>query len=245
MKLAAFLIFLFILPVFLPQGNVLAQTDQNDSSYYDAAIRNAVVLYQQSEKDQARIMNGRQYKPYTFPFVKGFPFFLTRQFSESSIIYDGGYYDHILLLYDEILELVILNKGVFIELINEKIEEFTIAGHKFYPLFKDSANNLPTSGFYEILYDGNIDVYKKEKKSIVDVLSTTEGYQAEAVEKKFYYIKKDDRYYLVKKKADLLKVLGDKKSEIQQFIRKNKLDIKRDKDNVLPKIATYYDQLTR
>ena len=223
---------------------VFAQADQIDSSYYQAAVNNAIALYQQSEKDQSRLMNGREYKPYTFPFVRSFPYFLSKDFSEGSISYDGGFYDHVQLLYDEIAELVILNRGVAIELANERIKEFTILGHKFVPLIKDSMNKRPGSGFYESLYQGKIEVYKKEKKSIVDILSSTEGYQAEAVSKTSYFLKKENTFYPVKKKRDMLRVLGNKKSEIQQYIKQNRLDFKHDKDNTLAKIGAYYDQLT-
>ena len=244
MKLTELTISSLLLASIFFHNNAMAQADQIDSTYYQSAVNNAMALYQQSEKDQSRLMNGREYKPYTFRFVKGFPFFLTKEFSESSIHYDGGFYDHVQLMYDEITELVILNKGIQIELANERIKEFTIAGHRFLPLAKDSVNNLPASGFYESLYKGKIEMYKKEKKSIVDILSPTDGYQAEASARSFYYLKKGEQFYPVKRRRDMLRVLNNKKNEIQQYIKQNRLDFKRDKDNTLAKIGAYYDQMT-
>jgi hypothetical protein len=245
MKLPAINFLFLLLTGLLLHNKATAQTEQSDSAFLQTAINNAIAVYRQSETDQSRLNNGRQYKPYTFTFIKGFPFFLTNQSSRGSIIYDGGFYDNIQLLYDEIKEMLILDIGVRLELINERVDQFTISGHTFIRLQKDSVNNLAGTGFYERLYSGNIDVYKKEKKSIKEVLSTTEGTQAEALEKKYYYLKKDNRYYPVKRKGDMLDVLRDKKNEIQQYINKNNLNFKQDTDHTLATIAAYYDQLTK
>ena len=225
--------------------NGYAQPKQGDSSFYQTAINNAISLYQESEHDQARIFNAREYKPYSFQFIKGFPFFLSNTVLQGSIMYDGNYYDSVLLMYDEIKEMVILVSGAKLEFVNERIDYFTMQGHTFIRLQKDSINALPATGFYERLYSGNIEVYKKEKKSIKDVLSHTEGYQAEALDKQYYYIKKNNRYLSVKKKRQMMEVLGDKKNEIQQFIKSNRLNFKVDTDNTITAVAAFYDQLTR
>ena len=60
-----------------------------------------------------------------------------------------------------------------------------------------------------------------------------------------YYIKKDGRYYSFQKKKNIFEILADHKKEIQQFAKNNKLSFKNDADNMLVKIAAYYDQLTR
>ena len=41
----------------------------------------------------------------------------------------------------------------------------------------------------------------------------------------------------------MLYALSDKKKEINQFIRKNKLNIRKNKDEAISKILAYYDAL--
>ena len=237
--------FFILLVILLVHFKAFGQLDKSDSGFYQTAVNNAINAYSKSETDQARIYNGRQYKPFTFPFINGSPFFLTDQFSNASIVYDGGFYDNIRLLYDEVAEMVIFSAGSRLELINDRIEKFTIAGHRFIHLKKDSIKNGVPAGFYEQLYAGNIQVFKKEKKSLKDVLSVADGYQAGIEVKTGYYIRKKGSYYTVNKKKEVLNILSDKRKEIQQLIKENKLDFRHDKENTLVAIAAYYDQLTR
>jgi hypothetical protein len=52
-------------------------------------------------------------------------------------------------------------------------------------------------------------------------------------------------YHEITGKSSLLKAFRKKENEINQFIRKNNLDIQGDKDNALPAVAAQYDQLNR
>ena len=82
----------------------MAQGSQSDSSFYQSAVYNTIDLYRQFASDQSRLYNGRRYKPYDIPFVVGVPFFQSDWFTEGTIIYEDGYYDKVMLLYDEVKE---------------------------------------------------------------------------------------------------------------------------------------------
>ena len=238
-----FLVFLVI--SLSSSARAMAQGSQSDSSFYQSAVYNTIDLYRQFASDQSRLYNGRRYKPYDIPFVVGVPFFQSDWFTEGTIIYEDGYYDKVMLLYDEVKELVILRAEVTIELINERIAAFTIGEHKFQRLVKDSLNTGFATGFYEKLFSGKIEIYKKEKKTIIENLSNSEGVRGDIDVKIYYYIKKNGRYQLIKKKANIYEVLNDRSKEIQQFIKSNKLNFKHDRENTLIKVAGYYDQLTK
>lgn len=60
--------------------------------------------------------------------------------------------------------------------------------------------------------------------------------------KNFYYIRKNGVFHPVRNKKLLLDILKDRKTETQQFIKKNKLRFKQFEKDVLQTIA-YYDQL--
>jgi len=75
--------------------------------------------------------------------------------------------------------------------------------------------------------------------------SIVEGVERTVLVSSHYYIKKDGIMYPVWKESDITDILQDKKKEIKQFIKKNKLKFRKDKDNVLVQIAAYYEQITK
>src|SRR5688572_4458604 len=182
-------------------GGVKAQGDVNDSSMYAAALTNTLAVYSEAMAGQSPIVNGRQYKPYTFTFIKeGHPFFETNQFVPASVYYEDQLYDSVKILYDVHLDMVIMDVGVRVELISERLPQFSISGHQFFRIPTDTVHHAISEGYYERLYDGGIQLYKKEYKEFKEVLSVTEGYQAEIIEKYSYFIKKGDQFYRVKNK---------------------------------------------
>lgn len=245
MKLTALNSLIILITFLYPNVRLTGQANNSDSIFYQSAVYNTIAFYRLSAGDQTELFNGREYKPYRISFINGHPFFLSDQFAEGSIIYEDGLYQNQQLLYDEVQGMVILNTDVRIELITERIKQFTISGHTFIRLNKDSLNNRFIEGFYERLYDGKIEIYKKENKFIKEDLSETEGVRGEITKKNYYFLKKNGQYYPVIKKNNLFEILKDREKEIQQFIKNNSLDFRKDTDNTLSKIAGYYDQLTR
>ena len=108
-----------------------------------------------------------------FHFVEGSPFFLTSQPQQGSIIYDGVEYRDVDLQYDELSGLVILqDENHRIQLSNDRISRFAIGNYPFIRIVNDSLNPaIPATGFYNILYEGNLTVLKKEIKSIRQIYS--------------------------------------------------------------------------
>ena len=123
-------------------------------------------IYYQSAGDQSRLYNGTGYAGYPFVFAEGHPFFLTDKKQSSSIIYDKVEYQGVDLLFDEIMGVVIMqDENHRIQLLNDRISGFTIGEHQFIRIVRDSISpNAPAAGFYNILYDGNLSVLKKEIK---------------------------------------------------------------------------------
>lgn len=245
MKLLVMPLLLILLLAFYPSTNIRCQVNHADSVFYQAAVYNAISFYKQSTNKYPRYYNGRRYKPYRIGFIAGSPFFESDQFAEGNVVYEGGSYDNVNLLYDQVTDMLILKAGFVIELISERVSQFTIAGHTFTRLIDDSLNNLPATGYYENLYSGKIEILKKEQKKIKEDLSNTEGVRGEIISKKYYYLKKNGQYFFLKNKSVFLGLLKDRENEIQQFIKYHDLNFKKDKETAFTKIAGYYDQLTR
>jgi hypothetical protein len=226
-----------------------AQTAAGDSAFYRNTIQNAISLYHQSFGNQSGLYNGSQYIAYPFKFRDDdHPFFGSPLFLPGTITYDHVLYPDVYLLYDEVSDVVVFQSAQYrIQLVSERIQQFSIAGN----LFVRITNNGPgepaiTNGFYQVLYNGERQVLKKEVKVIQeDIRNNSEGVVRYIETKKSYFIKKDNVHIPVKSKSALLVIMKNRKSDIQQYIKSNKLNFKRGKDMFLQKTAAYYDQLTR
>jgi hypothetical protein len=227
---------------------LFGQLSGDDSVFYRNAVASTVARYHQSFGNQSALYNGCQYIGYPFSFREpDHPYFGGHSYLKGDITYGGVLYSGVQLLYDEVAEVVVfLDPTHRIQLVSDKISSFSLLNDNFIRLVKDSTNPiLVGTGFYQVLYGGKSSVLKKEMKTIgEDVRNNTEGVVRFIELKNYYYIHKDNTYYPVKNKKNLLEIYKDRKTDIQQYIRNNKLKYKKNKDNYLIKLSAYYDQLT-
>jgi len=227
----------------LPAQHLAADTADNAIT-----IRNAVNAYHQYVFPETNLYNGSEYVDYAYTIHEGIPFFETSRFSLGTVEYDNMVYRQVPLLFDEVKEAVIIqdvsgrNK---IQLNTEKVTGFSLLNHQFVKLLPDSSGKLyMRPGFYDVLYRGNIRVYKKQTKTVQESITMTEGLKRRIDEQNVFFIKKGSTFYNVRNKRDVLNITKDRKKEIQQYIKRNRLNVRREKDKALPQIAAYYDQLT-
>ena len=62
-------------------------------------------------------------------------------------------------------------------------------------------------------------------------------------EKVKYYTLKDSQYSLIENKSDLLSILKERKKEVLGFIKENKLNFRKDMENVIISVAEFYNHL--
>jgi hypothetical protein len=238
-----------LLPVVLflfPALQIIAQSSTEDSTSFSKARNNATALYYQSSGDQSRLYNGTYYAGYPFVFAEGNPFFLTDKEQQGSVVYDNILYQDINLLYDELTGVLIMqDENHRIQLLNDRISGFTILNYRFTHIINDNHDNSPATGFYNILYEGSLGILKKEIKTIREISTYSEGKMRMIDMKTNYYIRKNNDYFIIKDKKDLLNFFGERKKEIQHFIKAGKLNFKKDPDILLAKVASYYDQLIK
>jgi hypothetical protein len=241
-------ILIIVIAAFFFTGPVTAQLADSDSLFYHKALNNAVSLYRQSLGDQLGLYNGSQYPGYPFGFKDGgHPYFI-KDASPGTIEYDNVFYPDVRLLFDELSEIIVFEDSTHrIQLLNERITRFSIGDAAFIHIAKDSlGSSLEATGFYQLLYEGRVSVLTKEVKKIREELRfADEGILRYIDTKKYYYIKKDAVYYPVGSKGTVLSVYRDRKKEVQQFIKANKLNFRKDRNNLLIKVSAYYDQLTK
>ncbi|CAN5827920.1 hypothetical protein BH10BAC2_BH10BAC2_21300 [soil metagenome] len=232
----------FVFPAFYTH----AQSNEADSLSYINAKQYIISLYHESMAPETGLFNGSQYISYAQTIQEGIPFFESAEFNKGYVFYSGVLYENIPLQYDLVkgeLITIVPSSNYNIRLINDKITGFSLLSHRFVRLIKDSSDKVIKTGFYEVLYEGNIAAYKKQTKNIGEDLSSGK-LRTFIVESKSFYLKKGNSYFNITSKGSLLAVLKDRKKEIQDFIRKNKLNVRKDKDNALPKIAAFYDGIS-
>jgi hypothetical protein len=228
----------------IPATRLLAQQALGDSLVFAKSLTNALEHYYESAGDQSRLYNGTEYTGYPFSFVEGSPYFLTSQEQIGFIVYDNVEYTDVNLTYDEMMGVVILkDENHRIQLSNERISRFAIGAYPFVRLVNGgNANVAPETGFYEILYVGRLSVFKKEIKTIRQIYSYSQETTRVIDTRTIYYFRKNNQYTRIESQKELLNFFSDRKKEIQHFIKSNKLSFKKDTDNLLIKVAVYYDQ---
>ncbi len=241
---------LFLFFIFIAIGNNCTSQDYEDSLSDKSGIENAINLYHRFLSPEPGLYNGPEYaynQYYPFIINEGDPFFLSKIFNDGSVYYDGVLYKNVSLNFDIIKNEILINDPAhthIIKLNTERIEWFTILDHTFVRLSADSSNNvLNKNRFYEILYKSNTSLYKSEVKTIKENTASALGLNRYVQESDDYFIKKDNQFFKVKNKKTALLALKDRKKDILQFMHRNKLKIKKDKDNDLRKIVAYYDEI--
>lgn len=231
-----------------PFSYIRAQgTADADSGFYNKALANAMAVYHLGFGDQSALYNGGKYGAYQYRMQEGTPYFYDAQPSIGSVTYDGILYDSVLMEYDEVRDVVVINNQAdWIQLIDKKVSYFKLHDAEFIRFEKDSAHStLLSSGFYNRLYNGKTSLLKKQVKSIREVISPSLELQRFVDAKDFYYLQKDGAFFPIKKRKDFLNFFDSRKREVQQFIKTSKLNFRKDKENTLTKATAYYDSLNK
>jgi len=197
--------------------------------------------------ENSGIINGPEY----FIPMQGsvtHPFFGSRDLSPEWVIFKGQRYGNIALMYDIYSDILVLRhrdkNGIFvlIQLDKENIDSFTLYGHQFKKIsVVNSDGKIKPVVFFDILLDGETMDLVAARKKTIHVVDSRPEYQ---YEEKFYFLINNQLIPLTRKKNIYLslKETGNKK-DIQEYINKNKLNFRNEKDLLL--IAGFCDSINR
>lgn len=242
---------LFLLSVFFIHfKSSFSQNFISENTSDSASVKAAIELYHQYLSPETCLYDGSEYTYNTYyPFTinEGHPFFESKNFETGSVFYNNMLYEKVPLLYDVIHEELLIrdpSKINILRLNESKVKWFTIYGHTFIRVVKDSTSGSPLStGYYDVLYQGNTSLYKKVSKLFKENSSSFQGLNKYVAENDEYFIKKGNDYFKIKSRKNLLSVFTDRKKEISQFMAKNKLKLRKNKEYALLKTVAYYDKL--
>jgi hypothetical protein len=228
------------------------QASQNDTAYLKNTLTQTIANFNKSIGQESRLYNGAEYMLYDRT-IKGLPLFpLNAEGWESGIVnYDGIIYKDVPMKYDiyrDVVAVLLYNKFSQYTLLSERVHDFSLSGHHFVRVNADTLNANDHSGistgFYDQLYGGKIEILAKRVKTIQNSTNVTATLETYFIERNEYYIRKGNIYYSISGQSSLLKVLKDKKQLLQQYIRDNKIKFRRDPEGAMANIASYYDHLS-
>jgi len=218
------------------------QVAKVDTSFLAQSKTKSIALYAATILDQSRLFNGSDYIVY-IPHDDEHPYYGSDDWTTGSVVYWDELYENVSLLFDLSIDQVIVehDRGSPVRLIPEKVQRFAILGHTFVRLLRDDKNKL-SDGFYDQLYNGKSKVYAKYSKTYRETLQTPQVIPS-FDENVRYYVVKDGNFHGVKTKSSILQVLKDRKSELKNFLRKNRIRYNDDREKAIVRLTEFYDTL--
>jgi hypothetical protein len=239
----------FIVCLFL-SDRALSQTVTDDSTMQKIAVGHLVSNYNSSIGQMSRLYNGPEYEFYD-PYIKSNAFFLDiNAFRPGSVNYDGIFYTNVSMMYDlnkDKVVVLLYNGFSKYSLLNSRVQSFDLLEHHFVYVAPDSLNKAASidTGFYDEVYRGNLQVLTRWTKSIQTTSTQTTLETFFTAASKSFFLKKGNNYYSIGGQSSFLKVLKDKKKELQQYIKANKIKFRDNPELAMRMIAAEYDQLVR
>jgi hypothetical protein len=194
--------------------------------------------------DKQLLFNGRLWRSL-YSNVIGGEFIFSKDWLNGEVVINDMLFKNVPLRYDIFNDQLIamINQGTFIQLNKELIKGFNLPFKGMLNQFENFGNESGSSvkGFGQILYKGKIYFIIKQKKQIKKLAVDNkydEFYQTETL-----FILKDKIFYRVSGRKDLLKALSEKKEQLKNYIRENKIRIRKKKPETFIPVLKYYDDL--
>ncbi len=226
-----------------------------DTTILQAAFSNANAVYTKVIGQQLPLNNGPEYNFYNPLKIRSSAYFMDTTFTTGSVYYDGAEYNDVKLLYDiykDQLVTILFDQYSKYGLITGRVKNFDLLGHHFININADTLTNntvnaVIKTGYYDELYHGRTQALSKRYKIIQNYTSNTgaqEAYSYFTDTKEDFFIRKDYIYYSINGQRELLNILKDRKKQLQQYIKTNKIKFNKTPGPALAAIAGYYDQIT-
>lgn len=159
------------------------------------------------------------------------PFFPKDEFFVGNLRYQGNFYKGIEMKYDCKDDLLLIKDqsgNSFIQLIKEKLDEFSIGEHNFFKLKIQSARGE----FYEQVYKGKRVLMVQWQKKIVRNQSEEKRYE---LFKNIYLLNGKDTVKITKI-SELIELTGNNKKNLERFYKEKHLRFRKDPVNAVVSI---------
>ncbi len=193
-------------------------------------------------------IQGRLIMEITYTDIKGSPFMFGDWVLGTVMLGNGDTYSNVPLKYNIFDEKLYFKNPKNAELLEfvQPVKSFKFIELKGSGIFSKgfpTIDKFNTETFYDVLFDGKVKLLNKKYKTLLEV----KPYNSATAEKSFvdqneYYLFKDSKIKRIKNsKKDFLEIFSDKSNQVDDFIKKEKIDFKNNDD--LVKVFSYYDSL--
>jgi len=195
-----------------------------------------------------RLVNGRIYFPPN-PLADGHPYFKIADWTKGSVTLNGKTFTGIKLNYDiyndHLLFLDESQGGLKIRILLNKnqVTTFKIEDHTFIRLDLSYVNHIPERQYFEVLYRGEVSLFKKWTKQFEAIARQDYPYGRYSNARVTNYILKDDELFKFNSKPSLIKILGDQRDRIKKYISENRIRIRKATDQEMVELFKYYNSL--
>lgn len=196
------------------------------------------------ELTESKLNNPDEYIAGKLYYPKGtsysHPYYPDNGWKTGSVNYKGEQYPVSIMKYDVEKDVIVVLKtigtlGYPISLDRNRIKEFCIGEHCF--TFLDS---IRTPGYCELIYNNKTSVWLKWIKEEVNSKGGNPKYKL--IQR--FVIRKDKKYYMIRKLKDYYNVFIDKEQDLKLYKKRNKLSFIKDKQGTIIKLTEQYDILT-
>lgn len=197
-----------------------------------------------SEAENLPIYNGRFFYRYS-PSIVGIGYFPSDEWQHGSVLYDGDWYHDISILYDVYKdEVIVLHPRIVPLLIfRERIQEFKFSGLRFVRLSPDKDKVIKT-GFYQLYVDGPVTIYVRRVRLLKEEISGMQVVNRFETADRFYAMK-DGVFYPIHKQNDLLELMKEKRPQVTQYLKQQKLRFKTNREDYIREAALFYNQTSK
>lgn len=221
-----------------------SQDSVADSAYTKAAYNNAVTSYYKYTDKQSRLYNGFLHLGYSTR-IEGVAYYPDNAWQKGTVVYDGLTFSDVNMMYDAYKDELVIQHfhRLMVTLHSEMVKEFSFGNSKFIRVVRDTARNMPlATGFYEELYRGKLVLLAKRQKLLEETI--TDKVEQRFTPKNFYHLYRNNTWHTVKRYKDLAEILKEKAREIRQYLKKNKVKFRKEKERALIMAVQYFDAST-
>jgi len=202
-----------------------------------------LVLFTTIQGAQAQLLqlqdpvSSKNFNPEKYAGIRGTPL-LVDKWQHGSVITNKGYYADLELKLDLYDNQLFFNKNdESFELLDQ------IVAIRLFPKWPDTVNqqvfikgmtqnNIKPEQYVQVLVaQGAIQLYRSDIKQVTEMSEINAGMVKTFANTSRYFVKKGDQFKLVKlNKDDIMPFLTEKEAEINDFIAKKKLNLKKETD---------------
>ena len=226
---------------------IFCASAQNSFPDVGAINKDNINSYLKTANTHSVIYSGKVEPRYKVTSVNH-PYLETDEFRTGVLSFDGRIYTDVSIrLNQHTEELAILSPGKnFSVLVQRDNIDYAIINSLLIVYSKpESADGLfMPEGYYVRLYNGDCQVWKRDTYVLFKRTNHTIWEYFFKKSSKIY-VYKDGIYYPVKNNRSLLKVFKDKKKELKNMIKEQRLDYERSSEKNIVTIAGFYDNLSK